>query len=79
MSDMKNTLKGVVKDHRMPRDYKFHFAQPSGTAVWWKNMNRYFSVRQITKQNVSVPLWLTLVSAIYLIIYYDVIKLMLDY
>ncbi len=56
MSDMKSTLKGVVRDHRMPRDYKFHFAQPSNSAVWWKNLNRYFVVRQMTKQNVSLPL-----------------------
>ena len=64
MSDMKNTLKGVVRDHRLPRDYKFHFAQPSGTQVWWKNMARYFTVRQLTKQNVSIPLWTCFVSII---------------
>ena len=56
MSDMKSTLKGVVRDHRLPRDYKFHFAQPSGSNIWWKNFHRYFVVRQMTKQNVSVPL-----------------------
>ena len=62
MSGMKGTLKGVVRDHRLPRDYRYHFAQPTGSAVWWKNFTRYFLVRQMTKQNVSVPLWLCLVS-----------------
>ena len=62
MSDMKSTLKGVVRDHRLPRDYKFHFAQPSGTGVWWNNLHRYFVVRQMTKQNVATPLILLLVS-----------------
>ena len=64
MSDMKSTLKGVVRDHRLPRDYRFHFAQPSGSAVWMKNLSRYFLVRQITKQNVSMPLWTCLVSSL---------------
>ena len=62
MSDMKSTLKGVVRDHRLPRDYKFAFAQPSGSAIWWKNLARYFAVRQMTKQNVTVPLMTLLVS-----------------
>ena len=62
MSDMKSTLKGVVRDHRLPRDYKFHFSQPSGSSIWWKNFNRYFVVRQMTKQNVSVPLITLFVS-----------------
>ena len=62
MSGMKGTLKGVVRDNRLPRDYRYHFAQPTGSAVWWKNFTRYFLVRQMTKQNVSVPLWLCLVS-----------------
>ena len=53
---MKSTLKGVVRDHRVPRDYKFHFAQPTNSSVWWKNLNRYFVVRHMTKQNVSIPL-----------------------
>uniref|UniRef100_A0A7S3I0H1 Uncharacterized protein n=1 Tax=Favella ehrenbergii TaxID=182087 RepID=A0A7S3I0H1_9SPIT len=57
---MKSTLKGVVRDHRLPRDYRFHFAQPS-SSTWSKNLSRYFTVRQMTKQNVSVPLWLCLV------------------
>ena len=62
MSDMKSTLKGVVRDHRLPRDYKFHFAQPSGTGVWCNNLHRYFVVRQMTKQNVATPLIILLVS-----------------
>ena len=62
MSGMKGTLKGVVRDHRLPRDYRYHFAQPTSSAVWWKNFSRYFLVRQMTKQNVSVPLWLCFVS-----------------
>ena len=53
---MKSTLKGVVRDHRLPRDYKFHFAQPSTTQGFMANLNRYFAVRQMTKQNVATPM-----------------------
>ena len=38
MSDMKKTLKGVVRDHRLPCDYKFHFAQPATSSVFLKNL-----------------------------------------
>ena len=62
MSDMKSTLKGVVRDHRLPRDYKFHFAQPANTTAFRKNFERYFVVRQMTKQNVATPLLGILVS-----------------
>ena len=62
MSDMQSTIKGVVRDHRLPRDYKFHFAQPSNSTVFMKNLKRYFVVRQMTKQNVSVPLITLFVS-----------------
>ena len=62
MSDMKSTLKGVVRDHRLPRDYKFHFAQPSGSSIWMRSLQRYFVVRQMTKQNVTIPLLTLLVS-----------------
>ena len=64
MSDMKSTLKGVVRDHRVPRDYKFHFAQPTGSEIWWKNLKRYLLVRQMTKQNVTTPMWMIFVSCL---------------
>ena len=56
MSDMKGTLKGVVRDHRLPRDYKFHFAQPSSSNVFTRAFHRYLVVRQLTKNNVTIPL-----------------------
>ena len=62
MSDMKGTLKGVVRDHRLPRDYKFHFAQPTSAKSWIEGFNRYMVVRQMTKQNVTIPLLTLLVS-----------------
>ena len=61
MSDMKSTLKGVVRDHRLPRDYKFHFAQPPTGSIFSKAMKRYFVVRMLTKQNVAVPLMTLLI------------------
>ena len=63
MSDMKATLKGVVRDHRLPRDYKFHFAQPASSKAWIDGFNRYIVVRQMTKNNVTIPLLTLLVSA----------------
>ena len=62
MSDMKSTLKGVVRDHRIPRDYKFHFAQPSTTTGFMNALNRYFVVRQVTKQQVATPMISVFVS-----------------
>ena len=62
MSEMKSTLKGVVRDHRLPRDYKFHFAQPTNSKMFLSNLKRYFVVRQMTKQNVTIPLLSLLVS-----------------
>ena len=56
MSDMKSTLKGVVRDHRLPRDYKFHFAQPTNSNVFTRAIQRYLAVRQMTKNNVTMPL-----------------------
>ena len=56
MSDMKSTLKGVVRDQRLPRDYKFHFAQPSNSSIFQKAFQRYLTVRQMTKNNVTIPL-----------------------
>ena len=61
---MKSTLKGVVRDHRLPRDYKFHFAQPTNSSIWLTNLRRYFAVRQMTKQNVTTPLMTLLVSQV---------------
>ena len=56
MSDMKSTLKGVVRDHRLPRDYRFHFVQPSNSGVFTRAAQRYLAVRQMTKNNVTMPL-----------------------
>ena len=62
MSDMRSTLKGVVRDHRLPTDYKFHFNQPANTPQWRAALQRYFVVRQMTKSNVSIPLITLFVS-----------------
>ena len=62
MSNMKTTLKGVVRDHRLPRDYKFAFAQPTNSAMFIRHLNKYFVIRQMTKQNITVPLITVFVS-----------------
>jgi hypothetical protein len=58
MSDMKNVLRGVVKDHRMPCDYQYHYTQPFHTRAFMKNLKRFFVHRQMTKQNVTTPMYI---------------------
>ena len=55
---MKNVLKGVVKDHRMPSDYQYHYTQPFHTRAFMKNLKRFFVHRQMTKQNITTPLYI---------------------
>jgi hypothetical protein len=47
--DMKTVLRGVVRDHRLPSDYRHHFNQPFWTRAWMKNFKRFMVVRQMTK------------------------------
>jgi hypothetical protein len=64
-SDMKNVLRGVVRDHRMPADYRYHYTQPAHTKAFWKNFKRFLVVRQLTKQNVTTPLYILFVSTFF--------------
>jgi len=57
MSDMQRVLRGVVRDHRLPSDYKYAFVQPYGTRAFLKNFKRFLVVRQVTKQNITIPLY----------------------
>lgn len=58
MSDMKNVLRGVVKDHRMPADYRYHYTQPFHSRAFLKNLKRFFVHRQMTKQNITTPMYI---------------------
>ena len=55
--NMDRVLKAVVKDHRLPCDYNYHYVQPYHTRAFLKNLKRFFATRQLTKQNISVPLF----------------------
>ena len=59
---MQRVLKGVVRDHRLPADYNYHFVQPMHTRTFLKNLKRFLVVRAITKQNIWVPLYVAFVS-----------------
>ena len=50
-------LKGVVKDHRLPHDYKLNTTQPVTSARWMTSFKQSFMQRMITKQYVSLPLF----------------------
>ena len=60
MSEMREIIKGVVKDHRIPNDYKFHFNQPMHSYSWVKAAKRFLTTRFIMKQNVNFPIYLML-------------------
>ena len=55
-SDMHTTLKGVVRDHRIPSDYKYHFNQPFFSRTFLRNLNRWYWNRMVTKQNWAQPM-----------------------
>ena len=52
---MKGLLQGVVRDHRLPCDYKAPSVQPSTTAAYWKNFKRNFMIRMVNKNHVFFP------------------------
>mmetsp|Transcript_7237 Transcript_7237/g.5225 ORF Transcript_7237/g.5225 Transcript_7237/m.5225 type:complete len:87 (+) Transcript_7237:22-282(+) len=56
MSDnMNKVLRGVVKDHRVPSDYKHHWNQPVYSRAFLGNLRKFILNRQLTKQNVATP------------------------
>ena len=69
-NDMQNLLRGVVKDHRLPRDYSHHFNQPYHTRAFLKNLKRFFVTRQLTKQNITTPMFVLFVSIICFVLSY---------
>lgn len=54
---MNKVLRGVCKDHRLPRDYDFFYNQPSHTKTFWKNIRLAMINRWLTKTNIAIPLW----------------------
>ena len=62
MSGMKELLKGVVRDHRLPSDYRHFSNQPWNSASFLVNLKRFLVHRHMTKQNVTIPMYIMLVS-----------------
>ena len=54
---MDRVLKAVVKDHRLPSDYNYHYTQPMHSRSFLKNLKRFFITRQLTKQNITIPMY----------------------
>ena len=48
-SDMQSTLKGVVRDHRVPCDYRHHYTQPWTSHAFRTNLSRWYWNRIVTK------------------------------
>jgi len=59
---MQNVLKAVVRDHRLPSDYNYCYVQPMHTRSFMKNLKRFFATRQMTKQNITIPLFMMFVA-----------------
>ena len=53
---MRGLLQGVVRDHRLPCDYKAPSVQPSNSGVFWRNFKRHFMVRMMNKNHVHFPI-----------------------
>ena len=60
---MQKTLRGLVRDHRLPYDYNHHWNQPWFSRAFLKNFKRFLVVRQMTKQNVTTPIFALFVFA----------------
>ncbi len=54
---MDRVLKAVVRDHRVPCDYNYKYTQPIHTKSFLKNLKRFFVTRQLTKQQITIPLF----------------------
>ena len=55
---MRGLLSGVVKDHRLPSDYKLNLNQPVTSKRFMKDFKRAFYTRMITRQYATLPLFL---------------------
>ena len=53
---MKSLLQGVVKDHRLPNDYKMVYAQPMNTKTFFISFKKSLKNRMITKQYATLPI-----------------------
>ena len=62
-SSMNQVLKGVVRDHRLPSDYNYQYTQPYNSKAFLKNLKRFFVTRQLTKQNITIPMYALFVSS----------------
>ena len=54
---MNSLLKGVVRDHRLPADYKVKFTQPTNSAGFLEKCRRMFWTHIITRQHQKLPLF----------------------
>ena len=54
---MKSLLQGVVKDHRLPQDYKMVYAQPMTTKTFFGALKKSIMNRMITKQYATLPVF----------------------
>ena len=54
---MKSLLQGVVKDHRLPADYKMSYAQPVNKKSFFISLKKSFMNRLITKQYALLPMF----------------------
>ena len=55
MSEMDKTLKGVVRDHRLPQDYKYGHNQPMRSQAFRQQFWKWIRHRAISKQNITTP------------------------
>ena len=54
---MKSVLRGAVRDHRLPSDYKLALNQPMTTKRFLAEFKRHFMQRFITKQYATLPIF----------------------
>ena len=54
----RSILQGVVKDHRLPGDYRMDMVQPTNTKRFMKDFKRSMATRLMTKQYAAVPMFM---------------------
>ena len=53
---MRSLLKGTIRDHRLPNDYKMGHIQPITSKAWWNNFKRYYMKTLINEIYASWPI-----------------------
>ena len=62
--EMREVIRGVVRDHRVPNDYTSRFLQPIHTKAFAKVAKRYLLVKMLKSMHAALPLYMLFVVSV---------------